>query len=145
MTDASLSPSALPSLFTPAPAFCAACRSRWGFFRVAVPLGLVFSTGVALAASLGYIKTTSLADIGRQLVFDLPTKPSVEHISDLLFNLKQYIDSVIAALLANLMPVEWAQVLSLVISVNVFTGFIVAIYALMIAEAVQWVERRVAF
>ena len=60
-----------------------------------------------------------------------------------MFNLKQYIDSVIAALLANLMPVEWAQVVSLIVSVNVLTGFIVALYALMIAEAVRWLERRV--
>lgn len=118
--------------------------ARWGFFRLAVPLGLVFSTGVALAASLKYINVASLTDIGRQLIFDLPTKPSIEHISDLLFNLKQYIDGVIAALLANLMPVEWAQVVSLVVSVNVLTGFIVALYALMIAEAVRWMERRTA-
>ena len=120
-------------------------QARWGFFRLALPLGLVFSTGVALAASLGHVKTASLSDIGRQLVFDLPAKPSIEQISDLLFNLKQYIDSVIAALLANLMPIEWAQVLSLVVSVNVFTGFIVAIYALMIAEAVRSGERRATF
>lgn len=116
--------------------------ARWGFFRLAVPLGLVFSSGVALAAALGYLKTPTLTDIGRQLVFDMPSKPSIDQVSDLLFNLKQYIDSVIATLLTSMMPVEWAQVLGLVISVNVLTGFIVAIYALLIAEVVRWIEQR---
>ena len=115
--------------------------ARWGFFRLAVPLGLVFSSAVAFAAALGYVKIPSLVDVGRQLVFDTPTKPTIEQVSDLIFNLKQYIDSVIATLLSTLMPLEWAQVLSLIFSVNVLTGFIVALYALILAEAVRWVER----
>ncbi len=116
--------------------------ARWGFFRLAVPLGLVFSCAVAFAAALGHVKVPTLVDVGRQLVFDMPAKPSIEQVSDLIFNLKQYIDSVIATLLSTLMPLEWAQVLSLIFSVNVLTGFIVAIYALALAEAVRWVERR---
>lgn len=119
--------------------------ARWGFFRLAVPLGLVFSTGVALAAALQYVQTATLTDIGRQLVFDMPQRPSIDQVSDLLFNLKQYVDSVIATLLTTVMPTDWAQVASLVISVNVLTGFIVALYALIIAEGVRWTERRVSF
>jgi hypothetical protein len=116
--------------------------AHWGFFRLAVPMGLVFSGGIAVAAAMDYIKVATLTDIGRQLVFDMPAKPNIEQVSDLLFSLKQYIDSVIATLLANLMPTDWAQILSLIISVNVLTGFIVALYALIIAEAVRWAERR---
>jgi hypothetical protein len=116
--------------------------ARWGFFRLAVPMGLVFSCAVAFAAAMGQVKIPTLIDVGRQLVFDLPTKPTIEQVSDLIFNLKQYIDGVIATLLSTLMPLEWAQVLSLVLSVNVLTGFIVAIYALILAEAVRWVEQR---
>ncbi len=119
--------------------------ARWGYFRLSVPLGLIFSSAVAFAAALQYIKTATLTDIGRQLVFDMPVRPSIDHISDLLFNLMQYIDSVIATLLATVMPPDWAQVASLVISVNVLTGFIVALYALIIAEAVRWIERRSSF
>ncbi|MCH9807345.1 MAG: hypothetical protein K0U74_06420 [Alphaproteobacteria bacterium] len=118
--------------------------AHWGFFRLAVPMGLIFSGGIALAAAMDYVKVATLTDIGRQLVFDMPAKPSIEHVSDLLFSLKQYIDSVIATLLANLIPLDWAQILSLIISVNVLTGFIVALYALIIAEAVRWAERRMA-
>ena len=115
--------------------------ARWGFFRLAVPLGLVFSCAVALAAAFGYVKVATLVDVGRQMVFDMPSKPTIEQVSDLLFNLKQYIDTVIATLLSTLMPIEWAQVLGLIVSVNVLTGFIVALYALVIAEAVRWAER----
>lgn len=119
--------------------------ARWGYFRIAVPLGLLFSTGVALAAAMQYVRTATLTDIGRQLVFDMPARPSIDQVSDLLFNLKQYIDSVIATLLATFMPPDWAQVASLIISVNVLTGFVVAIYALTIAGAVRWLERRSPF
>ncbi|MEQ8825707.1 MAG: hypothetical protein RIC14_15180 [Filomicrobium sp.] len=122
-----------------------AIPARWGFFRLAVPLGLVFSCGIAFAASLGYIRNVTLSDIGRQLVFEIPTKPNIDQVSDLLFNLKLYIDGVVASLLANLMTLEWAQILSLIISVNVLTGFIVAVYTVLIAEAVRWLERRSQF
>ncbi len=115
--------------------------ARWGFFRLAVPLGLVFSCGVALAASLQYVKVATLTDIGRQLVFEMPARPSIEQVSDLLFSLKQYIDGVIATLLAQVMPVEWAQIVGLAISVNVLTGFVVAIYAVVIASSVRATEK----
>lgn len=115
--------------------------ARWGFFRLAVPLGLVFSCGIALAAALDYLKVATLTDIGRQLVFEMPARPSIEQVSDLLFSLKQYIDGVIAALLAQLMPLEWAQILGLIISVNVLTGFVVAIYAVLIASLVRGAEK----
>lgn len=119
--------------------------ARWGFFRLALPLGLIFSCGVAFAAALGYLRVATLADIGRQLVFDMPARPNIAQVSDLLFNLKQYIDSVIATLLAQLMPPDWAQIASLIVSVNILTGFIVAIYALVIAEAVRRCERSIRF
>ncbi len=122
-----------------------AIPARWGFFRLAVPLGFVFSCGIALAASLGYLKSVTLSDIGRQLVFEIPSKPSIDQLSDLLFNLKLYIDGVVSSLLSNLMSLEWAQIVGLIISVNVLAGFIVAVYAVVIAETVRWLERRSSF
>lgn len=122
-----------------------AIPARWGFFRLAVPLGFLFSCGIALAASLGYLKNVTLSDIGRQLVFEIPSKPNIDQLSDLLFNLKLYIDGVVASLLSNLMSVEWAQIVGLIISVNVLAGFIVAVYAVLIAESVRWLERSSRF
>ena len=54
--------------------------------------------------------------------------------------LKQKFDALVAALLSWIVPVEWAQVLGAVVSVNVLTGFVVAIYAVLIAEMVVRAE-----
>ncbi|MEO1283109.1 MAG: hypothetical protein AAFR75_02630 [Pseudomonadota bacterium] len=114
---------------------------RWGFFRLAVPMGLVFSSGVALLAALGHIKVPTLYDLGKQIVFDTPEQPGIDALSDLLFNLKQYIDSMIATLLNTFLPADYAQVVSLIISVNVLTGFVIAVYAVAITMVVQAMEK----
>ncbi|MEL7049407.1 MAG: hypothetical protein AAFO75_10685 [Pseudomonadota bacterium] len=114
---------------------------RWGFFRLAVPMGLTYSSGVALLAGLGYIKVPTLYDLGKQIVFDTPEQPGIDALSDLLFNLQQYIDSVVATLLNTIMSAEYAQVVSLIVSVNVLTGFIIAVYAVAITMVVQAIEK----
>lgn len=115
--------------------------ARWGFFRLAVPMGFVFSSGVALLAALELIKVPTLYDLGRQIIFEMPEQPGIDAASDLLFNLKQYVDSLIATLLNTVMPAEWAQIVSLIISVNVLSGFVIAVYAVAIASIVQVIER----
>ncbi len=115
--------------------------SRWGYFRLSVPLGFVFSCGMALLAWIGQIKVATLTEIGKRIVFDLPEKPSIDQVSELLFSLKQYIDGIVASLLTTVLPVEWAQIASLALSVNVLTGFVAAIFAVVIAETVRMLER----
>lgn len=117
--------------------------ARWGFFRLAVPLGFVFSFGVALVAALGYIKVPTIYDLGRQIVFEMPERPGVDVASDLLFNLKQYIDSMIATLLSGILPADYAQIVGLILSVNVLTGFVIAVYAVVIAQSVVSIERAI--
>ncbi len=117
--------------------------ARWGFFRLAVPLGFVFSCGVALVAALGHIKVPTIYDLGRQIVFEMPERPGVDAASDLLFNLKQYVDSMIATLLSGLLPANWAQIIGLILSVNVLTGFVIAVYAVVIAQSVVSLERAI--
>ncbi|MDX2258531.1 MAG: hypothetical protein NW205_06395 [Hyphomicrobiaceae bacterium] len=119
----------------------AARPSRWGYFRLAIPLGLVFSCGLAALAAGGQIKVVGLTDLMRQLVLDIPAEPGIEHVSELLFGLQQYVDGIVATLLATILPVEWAQIVSLAVSVNVLTGFVAAIYAVVIAEMVATLER----
>ncbi|MEM1371436.1 MAG: hypothetical protein AAGG72_04300, partial [Pseudomonadota bacterium] len=104
---------------------------RWGFFRLAVPLGLVFSVGMATLAAFGYVRVPTLYDLGRQIVFETPERPGIDALSDLLFNLKQYVDSLIATALNTFMPSDWAQIVGLILSVNVLTGFVIAVYAVI--------------
>ncbi len=109
---------------------------RWGFFRLAVPLGILFSL------ALSFLPAPSFTDLGRQLIFDLPAKPSLGQASELLFVLKQKFDDMVAALLGWVVPAEAARLLGALVSVNVLTGFVASIYAVLIADVVRRAEDR---
>lgn len=107
---------------------------RWGYFRIAAPLGLVFS--VALA----FLPVPSFGKIGWDLLFNLAAKPSIAQGSEMLFMLKQKFDELFFALMTNVMSEQAAQAVGVFTSVNMLTGFIIGIYAVVIAEAVRWLE-----
>lgn len=112
--------------------------SRWGYFRLAAPLGLLFS------AALSILPAQSFADIGMTILFDLPAKPSISEASEVLFVLKQKFDAMIVLILSNFMSPDLARAAGVVLSINVLTGFVIAIYAMLIAEAVRWFEEAAA-
>lgn len=115
---------------------------RWGYFRLAPPLGLAFSAGLAALMALGILGATSVGEIGWKLVWELPQKPSVAQVSELFFQLKQAFDDFIVTLLSQAMSKEWARLAGIVISVNVLTGFVASVYAAAIAAAVRTAEAR---
>lgn len=117
-----------------------AVPSRWGYFRLAPPLGLLFAIGIGVLVAAKLVPDVTLGDIGRHIVFQLPDKPNIDQVSELLFLLKQYADGVIVAVLSAVVGKEWATPIGLVVSVNALTGFIAAIYALIIAEVVVKLE-----
>lgn len=119
----------------------AARPSRWGYFRLAAPLGVLYSVGLALAGSFGLVHTPDTVELGRT-IFNTPVKPSVEQASELLFQLKLYIDGIVVTLLRTVVGTEWAPALGVLFSVNVLTGFVVAVYSVLIAEAVVATEER---
>ena len=55
--------------------------------------------------------------------------------------LKQKFDEMIVALAAAVVSPDAARAIGAVVSVNVLTGFVAAIYAVAIAEAVRRLER----
>lgn len=112
--------------------------SRWGYFRLAAPLGLLFSL------ALSFLPAPSFADIGFKVIFDLPAKPSVAQVSEVLFVLKQKFDALIVLVLSGFMPIDMARVLGAFVSVNVLSGFVIALYAVVIAELVRGAERAVS-
>lgn len=113
---------------------------RWGYFRLAPPLGLVFSAGIATLAALGILASTSVGEIGWKLVWELPQKPSVNQVSELFFQLKQAFDDFIVTLLKTVMREEWARLVAIAVSVNVLTGFVASVYASVIAAVVRTAE-----
>lgn len=116
--------------------------SRWGYFRLAAPLGVIYSVGLALAGSFGGVHTPSAIDLGRT-IFNTPiAKPSIAEASELLFQLKLYVDGIVVTLLRAVIGADWAPVAGILLSVNVLTGFVIAIYAVVISEAVVGAEER---
>ncbi len=109
---------------------------RWGYFRLAAPLGLMFSVGLAFLPSPG------LSELAKRATFDLPERPSLAEGSEFLFLLKQSFDDMVERLLGLVFDPAVAQTLAAVVSVNMLSGFVIALYAVVIAEAVRSVERR---
>ena len=113
---------------------------RWGYFRLAVPMGVLFSLLVQGSVAADLISVASLRELAGSLVFDLPEKPSLTQISDLAFHTKQVVDSLVVDFVTRLAGPNWAGVAAVVVSLNVLTGFVIAIYAVIITEGVLRLE-----
>lgn len=109
---------------------------RWGYFRLAAPLGLIFSIGTSLLPAPGF------TELARRATFDMPARPSMEQASEFLFLLKQTFDDIVERMLTWVFDPSLAQVIAALVSVNVLSGFVLSIYAVLIAEAVRKLEKR---
>ncbi|HET6388141.1 hypothetical protein [Hyphomicrobium sp.] len=109
---------------------------RWGYFRLAAPLGLLFSGG------LTFLPAPGITELARRATFELPTKPSMEQASEFLFLLKQSFDEIVVRMLAWVFDPAVAQAIGAVVSVNMLSGFVLALYAVLIAEGIRTLERR---
>ena len=69
-----------------------------------------------------------------EVVFDLPEGRASPRRARFLFVLKQKFDEMIVALAGAVVPPDLARAIGAVVSVNVLTGFIAAIYAVAVAE-----------
>ncbi|MDH4981631.1 hypothetical protein [Hyphomicrobium sp. D-2] len=113
---------------------------RWGYFRLATVLGLLFSMGVTAASVLGLLPHVDASKLGWQILVETPERPSVAQISELLFQIKATFDQFVLHGLSQVMSVDWARVVAIVISVNMLSGFVSALYAALIATAVRKAE-----
>ncbi len=114
--------------------------SRWGYFRLAVPLGIVFSAVVQGATALGFLVIPSLQSIAGSLVFDLPQRPTVEQLSDLAFKIRQTIDALVTDVAGGLLGEAYAPIIAVLVSVDVLIGFALAVYVVVILEIVLRLE-----
>jgi len=118
--------------------------ARWGYFRLALPLGVLFALGVAGLTAARLVETPNFAAIMRQIILDVPVRPNLAEASELLFQLKLYIDTVIVGLLATMMSKEAAQLLGVVLSVNALAGLVAAVWAVVIGSTSVWLEARLS-
>lgn len=114
--------------------------SRWGYFRLALPLGLVFSLGVTGLNAFGLVKTPGIWELWKTLALELPNVPSLPQLSELLFKLKLFFDGLVVAILEKFLPASIAQAVGVLVSVNTLTGFVAAVYAVLISELVLRAE-----
>lgn len=108
---------------------------RWGYFRLAAPLGIIFSVGQSLLPAPGF------SELARRATFEMPAKPSMEQASEFLFLLKQTFDDIVERMLTWIFDPAVAQVAAALISVNMLSGFVLSIYAVLIAEGTRRMER----
>jgi hypothetical protein len=109
---------------------------RWGYFRLAAPLGLLFSAG------LSFLPSPGITELAKRAAFDLPTNPSLAQASEFLFLLKQSFDDIVERMLGLMFSPDAALAISTFVSVNMLSGFVLALYAVLIADAVRWMETR---
>ena len=110
---------------------------RWGYFRLAPLLGLTFSAGLALLAATHMLPPASVGDLGWKIIFEMPPQPSIAEASELLFQIKQAFDDFIVTVLGTMLDERVARLVAIVISVNVLSGFVSALYAALIATGVR--------
>jgi hypothetical protein len=108
--------------------------THWGFFRMAPPLGLLFSGAMSL------FPPPSSLDVVRQVLLELPAKPSIAQAGEALFSVRLWVDDLIVRILSGYTGPEWAKVIGIVIGSNVLAGFIIAIYAVVLSEVVRTLE-----
>jgi hypothetical protein len=108
--------------------------ARWGYFRLAAPLGLLFSFAHTL------LPPVSLAKLGSYATFNLPARPSIAEAAEFLSLLKTGFDQTIVSLLSQALGADLARIIGAVVSTNVLTGFVAAAYAVAIAEGVRRLE-----
>jgi hypothetical protein len=110
---------------------------RWGYFRLAAPLGLLFSAG------LTFLPAPGITELAKRAAFDLPSRPTMEQASEFLFLLKQSFDEIVVRMLSWVFDPTLAQADGAIVSVNMLSGFVLAMYAVLIAEGIRKLESRV--
>lgn len=109
---------------------------RWGYFRLAAPLGLVYSLGLSFLPAPGF------AELAKRATFDMPQRPSMEQASEFLFLLKQTFDDIVERMLTWIFDPAVAQAIASVVSINMLSGFVLSVYAVLIADVARRLETR---
>lgn len=107
--------------------------ARWGYFRMAVPLGIAFSI------AMSFFPAPSTAGLAWQTI-DLPQRPTVEKVGELLFNARLWIDGLIYNLISGAIGPEAGRIAALIVNSNVLTGFVLAIHAVAVSEVTRMLE-----
>lgn len=98
---------------------------RWGYLRLSLVAGVVFSLIASLVPGMGLGGITK--SVGKQTFSQLGFHEIIELTYGLLYQINSFISSALISLLG---PIGW--LISLVLSTHVIYGFIVLLYALLL-------------
>jgi hypothetical protein len=115
---------------------------RWGYFRLALPLGILFSAGIYALGEANLIKTASFSGIAYNATFNLAMQPKLADASEFLFQLSQATDNLIGTMLALVIPESYVPAVQIVASTNVLPGFMISVFAVAIAQFVIAIQGR---
>ncbi len=107
---------------------------RWGYFRLSLPLGLLFSAGIFAMTEAKLLPQASFSGLAYTATFELAQSPTLEDASEFLFQLSQATDSLIAKMLGLVIPEAYVPFVQIVASTNVLPGFVIAVFAVAIAQ-----------
>lgn len=110
--------------------------ARWGFFRMGPPLGVLVSI------AMSFFPAPSTSAIAWRTFFDLPDRPTLMKLGETLFQVRLWADDMIVRVLATWLGDGGARAAGLILSSNVLTGFLVALYAVAVSEVVRVMEER---
>lgn len=117
---------------------------RWGYFRLALPLGIAFSAGIYVLTEMKLIRETSVSELVFDATLNLARTPDLANASEFLFRLSQATDQLIAVLLSAVVPVEAIPYIQIVASTNVLPGFVIAVFTVTITRVVFLIQGRPA-
>lgn len=115
---------------------------RWGYFRIAAPLGLLFSLALTLLVAYAALPVPTVGKIVWETILNTPARPTIAQASELLFLVKLKLDELFLILLRVFLNDRTAAVAAVLTSGNMLTGFIIGLYAIIVAEMVAWFEQR---
>jgi len=107
---------------------------RWGYFRLALPLGILFSAGIFGMTEANLLPQASFSGLAYTATFELAQSPTIQDASEFLFQLSQATDSLIAKMLGFVIPEAYVPFVQIVASTNVLPGFVIAVFAVAIAQ-----------
>ena len=108
--------------------------AHWGFFRMAAPLGLLFS------GAMSFFPAPSSLQVARKVLLELPTRPGIAQAGEALFSLRLWIDDLLVRIMSGFVGPEGARAIGIVIGSNVLAGFVIALYAVVVSEVVRVLE-----
>ena len=107
---------------------------RWGYFRLAIPLGFLYSAGVYVLTQAGKLPSAHFGDVAFDATFNLARSPTIESASEFLYKLSQATDGLIGALLSTVLPPDVVPYVQILASTNVLPGYILAVYTVAIVR-----------